>query len=148
MAGNKGLANSKENKEASVILDKDFMISRIDERIYGSFIEHLGRAVYSGIYEPGNPLADEDGFRRDVLEKIRDLKVPVVRYPGGNFVSGFNWEDSIGPRDKRPKRLDLAWFTTETNEFGLHEFCKWSQKAGSQVMYAVNLGNAWPGRSP
>ena len=138
------MADNKQKKEATLILDKDFVISRIDERLYGSFIEHLGRAVYGGIYDPGNPLSDEDGFRRDVLEKVRALKVPAVRYPGGNFLSGFNWEDSIGPQELRPKRLDLAWFTTETNAFGLHEFCKWSQKAGSQVMYAVNLGTRGP----
>ena len=127
-------------KKASMILDKDYQISRIDKRIYGSFIEHLGRAVYGGIYEPGHPEANENGFRKDVIEAVKKLGVPIVRYPGGNFVSGFNWEDSVGPLEKRPKRLDLAWFTTETNEVGLHEFCAWAEKAGSQVMYAVNLG--------
>ena len=85
-------------KNASMILDRDYAIGRIDPRIYGSFIEHLGRAVYGGIYEPGHPQADEQGFRKDVLKLVRDLGVPVVRYPGGNFVSGFNWEDSVGPR--------------------------------------------------
>ncbi|MBR0465067.1 MAG: alpha-N-arabinofuranosidase, partial [Clostridia bacterium] len=127
-------------KNASVILDKDYQISRIDPRIYGSFIEHLGRAVYGGIYEPGHPKADENGFRRDVIDLIRGIGVPVVRYPGGNFVSGFNWEDSVGPKADRPKRLDLAWFTTETNEFGLHEFMKWCHEADTQPMYAINLG--------
>jgi len=131
-------------KNAKIILDKDFAIGTIDPRIYGSFIEHLGRAVYGGIYEPGHPTADEYGFRQDVIAKVRELGVPVVRYPGGNFVSGFNWEDSVGPRDKRPKRLDLAWFTTETNEVGLHEFAEWAKKAGSEVMYAVNLGTRGP----
>ena len=103
-------------KSAKIILDKDYIIGRIDPRIYGSFIEHLGRAVYGGIYEPAHPMADEQGFRRDVLQKVRDLGVSVVRYPGGNFVSGFNWEDSVGPN--RPGRLDLAWFTTESNAVG------------------------------
>ena len=131
-------------KKATMILDKDFAIGRIDPRLYGSFIEHLGRAVYGGIYEPGHPTADKNGFRQDVIEKVRELGVPVVRYPGGNFVSGFNWEDSIGPRDQRPKRLDLAWMTTETNEVGLHEFCDWAKKAGTEVMYAVNLGTRGP----
>ena len=131
-------------KKAKLILDKDFAISRIDDRIYGSFIEHLGRAIYGGIYEPGHPCADEEGFRQDVLELVRRLNVPVVRYPGGNFVSGFNWKDSIGPREQRPRRLDLAWATTETNEVGLHEFFSWSQKAGCDVMYAVNLGTRGP----
>lgn len=128
-------------KQANMILDKDYAIARIDPRIYGSFIEHLGRAVYGGIYEPDHPTADAEGFRQDVIDMVRKLGVPVVRYPGGNFVSGFNWEDSIGPRDQRPARLDLAWFTTETNEVGLHEFAHWARKAGSEVMYAVNLGS-------
>jgi len=127
-------------KTASMILDQDYAIGTIDERIYGSFIEHLGRAVYGGIYEPGHPTADRNGFRRDVMEMVRRLGVPVIRYPGGNFVSGFNWEDSVGPRESRPKRLDLAWFTTETNEVGLHEFADWAKQAGSEIMYAVNLG--------
>ncbi len=128
-------------KKATMILDRDFSIGRIDPRLYGSFIEHLGRAVYGGIYEPDHPTADQNGFRRDVLDMVRRLNVPVVRYPGGNFVSGFNWEDSIGPRESRPKRLDLAWFTTETNEVGLHEFAQWAKQANTQVMYAVNLGS-------
>ena len=127
-------------KKASMTLDKNYRIGQIDPRMYGSFIEHLGRAVYGGIYEPSHPLADEQGFRKDVLEKVREISVPVVRYPGGNFVSGFNWEDSVGPREQRPKRLDLAWFTTETNEVGLHEFADWAKKADTQVRYAINLG--------
>ena len=131
-------------KKASMILDKDYQISRIDKRIYGYFIEHLGRAVYGGIYEPGHPEADEQGFRKDVVEAVKKLGVPIVRYPGGNFVSGFNWEDSVGPVEKRPKRLDLAWFTTETNEVGLHEFYEWTRKAGSALMYAINLGTRGP----
>ncbi len=127
-------------KKATMILDRDFAIGKIDPRIYGSFIEHLGRAVYGGIYEPGHPTADEEGFRGDVIQKVREIGVPVVRYPGGNFVSGFNWEDSVGPKDARPRRLDLAWGTTETNEVGLHEFASWAKKAGTEVMYAINLG--------
>ena len=131
-------------KKADLILDKDFTLARVDERLFGSFIEHLGRSVYGGIYDPGNPNSDQNGFRRDVIELIKKLNVSVVRYPGGNFVSGFNWEDSIGPGEQRPRRLDLAWFTSESNEFGLHEFCDWSRKVGSQVMYAVNLGTRGP----
>ena len=131
-------------KTARMIMDKDFAIATIDKRIYGSFIEHLGRAVYGGIYEPGHPTADHNGFRRDVAELVRKLGVPVVRYPGGNFVSGFNWEDSVGPIALRPKRLDLAWFTTETNEVGLHEFADWAKQVDSEVMYAVNLGTRGP----
>ena len=127
-------------KTATMTLDKDFAIGRIDKRIYGSFIEHLGRAVYGGIYEPGHPTANAQGFRRDVMAMVKKLGVPVIRYPGGNFVSGFNWEDSVGPRDQRPNRLDLAWFTTETNEVGLHEFADWMKEVDSEIMYAVNLG--------
>ena len=131
-------------KKATLILDRDFSIGEVDPRLYGSFIEHLGRAVYGGIYEPGHPTADENGFRRDVMAKVRELGVPIVRYPGGNFVSGFNWEDSVGPRGSRPRRLDLAWMTTETNEVGLHEFVSWAKQANTEVMYAVNLGTRGP----
>ncbi len=131
-------------KKASLILDRNYVVGQVDRRLFGSFIEHLGRAVYGGIYEPGHPEADEQGFRRDVLSLVKRLNVPVVRYPGGNFVSGFRWEDSVGPRENRPKRLDLAWMTTETNEVGIHEFCDWAKKAGSEVMYAVNLGTRGP----
>ncbi|MBR5559914.1 MAG: alpha-N-arabinofuranosidase [Clostridia bacterium] len=131
-------------KTATLILDRDYAIGEVDKRLFGSFIEHLGRAVYGGIYEPGHPTADQYGFRRDVMEMVRRLDVPVVRYPGGNFVSGFNWEDSIGPRESRPKRLDLAWFTTETNEVGLHEFVRWCREAGTEPMYAINLGSRGP----
>ncbi len=131
-------------KKATMTLDRDYAIGTIDKRLYGNFVEHLGRCVYGGIYEPGHPTADKNGFRRDVMELVRKLDVPVVRYPGGNFVSGFNWEDSIGPVAERPKRLDLAWFTTETNEVGLHEFYHWAKDAGSEVMYAVNLGTRGP----
>ncbi len=131
-------------KKARMILDRDYSIGQIDRRLYGSFIEHLGRAVYGGIYEPGHPSADPNGFRRDVMELVRKLDVPVVRYPGGNFVSGFNWEDSVGPRDRRPRRLDLAWSTTETNEVGLHEFVQWAKEVSTEVMYAVNLGSRGP----
>ena len=131
-------------KNAKIILDRDFVIGKVDKRLYGSFIEHLGRAVYGGIYEPGHPTADEQGFRKDVIGLVKELGVPLVRYPGGNFVSGFNWEDSVGPREQRPKRLDLAWFTTETNEVGMHEFADWCQAAGSEMMYAINLGTRGP----
>lgn len=123
-----------------MIVDKAFKISEVDRRIYGSFIEHLGRAVYDGIYQPGNPLSDEDGFRTDVLEMVRELNVPIIRYPGGNFVSSFVWEDSVGPVDQRPKRLELAWRSLEKNEIGINEFAKWTKKANAEVMMAINLG--------
>lgn len=126
--------------KAEITLAKEFKIGEIDRRIYGSFIEHLGRAVYGGIYEPDHKTADENGFRQDVLELIKELNVPVVRYPGGNFVSGYNWEDGVGPVENRPKRLDLAWGTTEPNLFGTNEFMKWCRKANTECMMAVNLG--------
>ncbi|WP_373232291.1 alpha-N-arabinofuranosidase [Cohnella sp.] len=126
--------------QAKMIVDKDFVIGNIDERIYGSFIEHLGRAVYGGIYEPGHPEADEQGFRKDVLSLIQALRVPIIRYPGGNFVSGYDWKDGIGPKDQRPSRLELAWRTVEPNQFGLNEFVDWSRIAGTDVMWAINLG--------
>lgn len=126
--------------KAKMILDKDFKIGKVDERIYGSFVEHLGRAVYEGIYEPDHPLADEMGFRKDVIHLVKELQVPLVRYPGGNFVSGYNWEDGVGPVDERPKRLDLAWRTTESNIIGTNEFMQWANKVNAEVNMAVNLG--------
>ncbi|WP_350347499.1 alpha-N-arabinofuranosidase [Agromyces sp. G08B096] len=125
---------------ARLTIDPHFTIGRIDRRVFGGFVEHLGRHVYDGIYEPGHPAADADGFRTDVIELVKELGVSTIRYPGGNFVSGFRWEDSVGPRDQRPRRLDLAWHSTETNEVGLHEFDDWLQKVGSDLMLAVNLG--------
>ena len=126
--------------KARLRIDRDFAIGKIDRRLYGSFIEHLGRAVYGGIYEPGHPAADARGFRRDVLELVRALDVPVVRYPGGNYVSSFGWEDSVGPVDLRPRRLDLAWKSLEPNTFGLREFVEWAKEAGTEPMMAINLG--------
>lgn len=127
-------------KKAKIILDKNYKIGEVDKRLYGSFIEHLGRAVYGGIYEPGHPKADKTGFRTDVIDLVNELNVPIVRYPGGNFVSGYNWEDGIGPIDKRPRRTDLAWGTIETNQIGTNEFVDWAKLASSEVMMAVNLG--------
>ncbi len=126
--------------KARAILDRDFHIAEIDPRLYGGFVEHLGRHIYTGIYEPGHPAADAAGFRRDVLRLIAELGLPVIRYPGGNFVSGYNWEDGVGPLAERPRRLDLAWKTVESNRFGLHEFMDWCTLAGADPMLAVNLG--------
>ncbi|HWL78565.1 alpha-N-arabinofuranosidase [Microbacterium sp.] len=125
---------------AHLTIDPHFTVGPINRRLFGSFVEHLGRCVYDGIYEPGHPSADENGFRRDVIDLVKELGVSTIRYPGGNFVSGYRWEDGIGPRDQRPRRLDLAWHSTETNQIGLDEFATWLESVGSELMYAVNLG--------
>ena len=116
------------------------MIAPVNPRTFGSFVEHMGRCVYTGISEPDHPTADEDGLRGDVLELVREMGVTVVRYPGGNFVSGYRWEDGVGPVEDRPVRLDPAWKTTEPNTFGLDEFSRWAEKAGVETMLALNLG--------
>ena len=131
-------------KYAKLTLCSEYEIGKVDDRVYGSFIEHLGRAVYGGIYEPGHPAADENGFRTDVNALIKELGVGLVRYPGGNFVSGYNWEDGIGPVAERPRRLELAWGTTEPNTFGTDEFMRWCRIAGVDPMMAVNLGTRGP----
>ena len=127
--------------KARVSVHRDFTLGQVDDRLYSAFLEHLGRAIYGGIYEPGHPRADKDGFRADVLELVRDLKLPLVRYPGGNFVSAYNWEDGIGPKAERPVRLDYAWRTREPNEVGTDEFARWCEAAGTEMMLAVNLGS-------
>jgi alpha-N-arabinofuranosidase len=127
-----------------MIVHREFSIGDVDRRIYGSFIEHLGRAVYGGIYEPGHREADEFGFRKDVIALVRELDVPIVRYPGGNFVSGYNWEDGVGPVEKRPVRQDLAWMALEPNKIGTNEFVRWAGRAGAELMMAVNLGTRGP----
>jgi alpha-N-arabinofuranosidase len=125
---------------AHIELDKRAVIAPVRRRTFGAFVEHLGRCVYTGLYEPGHPTANEDGFRMDVVELVQDLGSTTIRYPGGNFVSGFRWEDSIGPRDKRPVRRDLAWHSLEPNQVGLDEFAKWLKLTDSELMLAVNLG--------
>jgi alpha-N-arabinofuranosidase len=125
---------------ARLTIDPHFTVGPINRRLFGSFVEHLGRCVYDGLYEPGHPTADAEGFRQDVIDLVKELGVSTIRYPGGNFVSGFRWEDSVGPVGERPRRLDLAWHSTETNEVGLHEFSSWLEKVGSELMLAVNLG--------
>lgn len=126
--------------KAKLIADRKFAVGEISPNMYGSFIEHLGRAVYGGIYEQGHPKADDMGFRKDVLDLVKKLRVPIVRYPGGNFVSGYNWTDGIGDKSKRPRRAELAWFSTETNMVGIDEFQEWARRADTEVMMAVNLG--------
>ena len=125
---------------ARLTIDPHFAVGPVNRRLFGSFVEHLGRCVYDGIYEPGHETADENGFRGDVAELVRELGVSAVRYPGGNFVSGYRWEDGVGRRDERPRRLELAWHSTETNQIGLDEFATWMKLIDAELMYAVNLG--------
>ena len=125
---------------ASVTIDPAYRIAPVHRRTFGSFVEHLGRCVYTGIHDPGHPTADSDGFRGDVVELVKELGVTTVRYPGGNFVSGYRWEDGIGPVERRPVRLDLAWHSTEPNLVGVDEFIRWCRRVGVEPMLAVNLG--------
>ena len=126
--------------KAKMTVNRTFAIDKVDPRIYGTFVEHLGRCVYTGIYEPGHKTANAQGFREDVKALVKELNTTFIRYPGGNFVSGYNWEDGIGPKESRPHRLDLAWKTIETNEVGLHEFAAWAEEVNAEVNYAINLG--------
>ncbi len=131
----------KATLTARVTAHRDFTIAEVDGRIYSAFLEHLGRAIYTGIYEPGHPSADKNGMRGDVNALVRDLNIPYVRYPGGNFVSAYNWEDGVGPRKSRPVRLDLAWHTSDDNAIGVHEFMTWCDTVGTKAMLAINLGS-------
>ncbi len=130
--------------KAKIVVDRDFVVSALDRRVFGTFVEHMGRCVYGGIYEPSHPSADERGFRGDVLALTNELGPTIVRYPGGNFLSGYNWEDGVGPKDQRPTRLDLAWGSTETNQFGTNEFIDWCRVANLEPMFAVNMGTRGP----
>jgi alpha-L-arabinofuranosidase len=125
---------------ARLVLDPSFVTAPVSRRLFGAFVEHMGRCVYTGIFEPEHPRANADGFRTDVLDLVRELGVTVVRYPGGNFVSGYRWEDGVGPREQRPTRLEPAWRAVETNAFGLSDFVRWAGQAGVEPMLALNLG--------
>lgn len=127
-------------QKAKMIVSKDFKIGRTNDRLFGSFVEHMGSVVYNGIYEPGHTTADEDGFRQDVLELVKALDLSVIRYPGGNFSSGYNWEDGIGPKEQRIPKTDIAWRAIEPNSFGLNEFMKWVGIVGAEAIMTVNLG--------
>jgi len=127
-------------QRASFSVDPAFRVGPVNRRMFGSFVENMGRAVYTGIYEPDHPTADRHGFRGDVLELVKELGPTIIRYPGGNFVSGYRWEDGVGPVESRPRRLDLAWRTIESNEVGVDEFMTWCAAADVEPMMAVNLG--------
>jgi len=124
----------------TVTIDPAFVIAPVPSRLFGSFVEHMGRCVYGGVYDPGHEQANDQGLRKDVLDLVRELGISVVRYPGGNFVSSYNWEDGVGPVDERPVRLDLAWRSIEPNTFGLGEFMDWARLAQIEPMMSVNLG--------
>jgi alpha-N-arabinofuranosidase len=137
--GRIGYAQTRD-RVARVAIDSARFRSDIDRRIFGSFLEHLGRAIYTGVYQPGSPLADSKGFRTDVIAQIKGAGVPIVRYPGGNFVSGYNWLDGVGPKDKRPTVLDRAWNSLETNQFGTNEFMDWCRLVGTEPLLGMNFG--------
>ena len=127
--------------KASLVIDPSFRVGDVDERLFGSFVEHMGRAVYGGVYEPGHPTANADGFRGDVLDLVRELGVTIVRYPGGNFLSGYDWEDGVGP--ERPSRLDLAWRSIEPNTFGTDEFLAYCAEQGWKAAFANRSAQAF-----
>jgi alpha-N-arabinofuranosidase len=129
-----------EQLNANIALDRRRVIGTISPNLFGGFIEHMGRCVYEGIYDPGSPHADNDGIRVDVRDALKAMGVTIMRYPGGNFLSGYEWTDGIGPKEQRPKKRDLAWKSTETNQFGTHEFMDFCDYLGSEAMLGVNLG--------
>jgi alpha-N-arabinofuranosidase len=127
-------------KATRIFIDTRRVTGALDRNLFGSFLEHLGRAIYEGVYDPGSKLSDGNGFRKDVLNEIRQLGVPIVRYPGGNFVSGYNWLDGVGPKQSRPRVLDKAWNSVESNQFGTNEFMAWCKAAGTLPLMGLNLG--------
>src|SRR5438105_14541291 len=129
---------------ARIYVDSRRAISPLDRNLFGSFLEHLGRAIYEGIYDPGSKLSDENGFRKDVMDEIRKIGVPIIRYPGGNFVSGYNWLDGVGPKQDRPRVLDKAWNSMNSNQFGTNEFMAWCKAVGTEPLMGLNLGTGPP----
>jgi alpha-L-arabinofuranosidase len=142
--GKSPLAVVAPSTKGRVVIDPDRTISTLDRNLFGSFIEHLGRSVYEGVYEPGSKFADSNGFRTDVMDAIKKLGVPIIRYPGGNFVSGYNWLDGVGPKKERPPVYEMAWDSTETNQFGTNEFITWCRQVGTEPLLATNLGTGTP----
>jgi alpha-L-arabinofuranosidase len=138
-------AVSRQTSAANATTTRVYVNSRrqigaIDGNLYGSFLEHLGRAIYEGIYDPGSRLSDSNGFRKDVIAEIKELGVPIIRYPGGNFVSGYNWRDGVGPKQDRPVVLDKAWDSLNSNQFGTNEFMAWCKAVGTLPLMGLNLG--------
>ncbi|MEJ2384988.1 MAG: hypothetical protein P8Y54_11410 [Xanthomonadales bacterium] len=139
-----GFGYARSSGPARAVINPARYRADLDRKLLGSFLEHLGRAVYTGVYQPDSPLADENGFRTDVMDEIRTLDVPVIRYPGGNFVSGYNWLDGVGPKDQRPTVLERAWNSLETNQFGTNEFIDWCRLVGTEPLLGFNLGTGTP----
>jgi len=142
--GRAAQVQTSTSNRARVIVDPARPMAKLDRRLFGSFVEHIGRCIYGGIYEPGSKLAESDGFRKDVLAEVRQLGVPIIRYPGGNFVSGYHWLDGVGPKKDRPRVLNLASNSIETNQFGTNEFLVWCRAVGAEPLLAVNLGTGTP----
>mgnify|MGYP001824578833 FL=1 len=138
------LGFAQTNGTARVTINKARFRSDLDRRLLGAFLEHLGRAIYTGVYQPDSPLADENGFRTDVIDAVKGMDVPIMRYPGGNFVSGYNWLDGVGPKQDRPTVLERAWNSLETNQFGTNEFIQWCQQVGTEPLLGFNLGTGTP----
>jgi len=132
------------NQAVQIFVDSRRTIAPLDRNLFGSFLEHLGRAIYEGIYDPGSKLSDSNDFRKDVLQEIRQLEVPIIRYSGGNFVSGYNWLDGVGPKQDRPRVLDKAWNSMNSNQFGTNEFMAWCKAVGTQPLMGLNLGTGTP----
>jgi alpha-L-arabinofuranosidase len=135
---------SRADETARIYLDSRRTIAAFDRNLFGSFLEHIGRAIYQGIYDPGSKLSDSNGFRKDVMDEIRKLGVPMIRYPGGNFVSGYNWLDGVGPKQERPRVLDKAWNSMNSNQFGTNEFMAWCKAVGTAPLMGLNLGTGTP----
>jgi alpha-L-arabinofuranosidase len=135
-----GIGGGPQGDTARIKIDIDRTIGEVHPHVFGNFAEHLGRMIYGGIYEEGSPLSDDQGFRKDVMEAVRELDVSILRWPGGNFVSGYNWKDGIGPKEKRPVRVELAWNDLESNRFGTDEFLAYAERIGAEPYIAINLG--------
>ncbi|CRK24014.1 hypothetical protein BN1708_003705 [Verticillium longisporum] len=129
-----------DEQQPVISVNPNHKIAKIEDNTYGGFTEHMGRCIYGGLYDPGSPLSDENDYRKDVIEAFQELKCPVVRYPGGNFIATYHWQDGIGPREKRPKKQELAWHGIETNEFGTDEFLRWCEVVGTEPYLALNFG--------
>jgi alpha-N-arabinofuranosidase len=132
--------SAASSQPLQIDIDTRRTLPSLDRNLFGSFLEHLGRAIYEGVYEPNSKFADANGFRKDVLEEVRKLNVPIIRYPGGNFVSGYHWLDGVGPKQDRPKVLDKAWNSIESNQFGINEFLAWCKLAGTTPLLGLNFG--------